>query len=129
VRMLTLLAVLVAASCPLMAEIDLSDPAEPWLQTHVGVSQEVPAPFEPVTVEGSRLSVWGRTYDLAGPFPAQMTSAGEPLFAAPMRLVLSAGGEEHVLSAGDVTRSLPRRPPARSPSRPPAGSSTMASCR
>ncbi len=107
-RMLTLLAVLLGASCPLMAEIDLSDPAEPWLQTPVGVTEDVPVPFEPVTIEGSRASIWGRTYDLAGPFPAQMTSAGEPLFAAPMRLALSAGGEEHVLSGGDVTVGLQR---------------------
>ena len=108
VRMLALVALLIVTSSPLMAQIDLSDPAEPWLETAFGVTQEVPPPFEPVTVDGANASVWGREYALAGPLPAQMTSQGEPLLAAPMRLVLEAGGEQHVLAGGDVSVDLLR---------------------
>ncbi len=107
-RILTSVAMLIAASCPLVAEIDLSDPAEPWLQTPVGLTEEVPPPFEPISLDGARASVWGRSYALAGPFPAQMTSQGEPLFAEPMRLVLTAGGQTHTLSGGEVAVGLQR---------------------
>lgn len=102
-RTLALIALLVVVSHPLMAEIDLSDPAEPWLRAPVGVTREVPFPFEPVRLDGTTASVWGRSYELAGPFPAQITSQDAPLLAAPMRLLLTAGGEEHALSGGEVT--------------------------
>ncbi len=107
-RILALIALLAAAACPLMAQIDLSDPTEPWLETAFGVTQDVPPPFEPVTIGGSTASIWGREYALAGPLPAQMTSQGEPLLAAPMRLVLESGGEEHVFAGGEVSVDMQR---------------------
>jgi hypothetical protein len=108
VRTLTLIALFLAASCPLMAEIDLSDPTDPWLAAPAGVTLEVPPPFEPVGLDGSTASIWGRSYELASPLPAQMTSQGEPLLAAPMRLIVEAGGERHVLAGGEVAVGLQR---------------------
>ena len=103
-----MLVALLLSAGPLMAQIDLSDPAEPWLETPAGVSEEVPPPFEPVAIDGMTASIWGRDYALAGPFPAQMTSQDEVLLAEPIRLLLEADGEHHVLAAGEVSVDLQR---------------------
>jgi len=52
-----------------------------------------PVPWKPVTVsEGPEISVLGRAHHFgAGPLPAQISSAGAPLLAAPMRLELDSG--------------------------------------
>jgi len=106
-RMMTTMLML-GVMAPAIALIDLSDPAEPWLKTPVGVTQDVPAPFEPLSVNGSAVSCWGRVYELAGPLPTSILSQGEELLAGPMRLVLEAAGQRHVLAGGDVTIDMQR---------------------
>ncbi|MGD9497391.1 MAG: hypothetical protein AB7Y46_13915, partial [Armatimonadota bacterium] len=96
-RLTTVMLLAVAQALPSAAATDLSDPAEPWLRSRTGLTTDVPAPFEPLSIEGSLVRCWGREYTLAGPLPAQITSQGEALLAAPMRVVLSVGGREHLL--------------------------------
>lgn len=99
---ITLAAVLTAAA-PLSAYTDLSDPAEPWLEQPVGISTEVPHPFEPLAVEGDTVSCWDREYSLAAPFPAQITSRGEELLAAPVRVIIEAAGDTHQVAGLPLT--------------------------
>lgn len=104
-------AILLAAlgALPAAAFTDLDDPTEPWLAEPVGVTTDVPVPFEPLAVNGSTVRCWGREYYLAGPLPAQITSAGEALLAAPMRVVLTTGGQQYVLAeSSEVTLGLQR---------------------
>lgn len=107
-RMTATILLAALGALPAAAFTDLDDPAEPWRTTPVGVTTDVPAPFEPLSVAGSTVRCWGREYALAGPLPAQITSAGEPLLAAPMRLLVTVGGEEQVLSGAQVTLGLQR---------------------
>ena len=107
-RLTTAILLAVLPALPAAAATDLSDPADPWLTSQTGVTTDVPAPFEPLAVDGATVSCWGRDYTLAGPLPAQITSQAEALLAAPMRVVLQAGGEEHVLSGGEAALGLQR---------------------
>ena len=88
---------------------DLDDPNEPWRHEAVGVTTDVPSPFEPLSVDGSQVSCWGRTYTLATPLPAQITSHGQELLAAPMRIIAERGDEQIVLAADAVNISLARQ--------------------
>lgn len=104
VQMMWILAVLVAAVCMCVvagAATDLSDPAEPWKTARAGITDQVPAPFEPLTVGGEQaqpqVGCWGRNYTLAAPFPVQMESQGVNLLAGPIRVVVRHGGERTVL--------------------------------
>ena len=72
--------------------MDLDDPSEPWLRNPVGVTQEVPAPFEKLSSAGDTVSCWGRKYELGGLLPRQVTSQGEALLAGPMRLIFAPSG-------------------------------------
>jgi len=98
-QMLAMMSLLLAGylSSSVWAFTDLSDPAEPWKQAQVGVGSQVPYPFEPLTVHKTKaqteVGCWGRTYTLAAPLPMQIASQGEKLLAAPMRLVVKAGGK------------------------------------
>ncbi len=102
-RTLATLAAVLLGAWPLMAQTDLSDPAEPWLEQPVGVSTEVPHPFEPLAVDGDTVSCWGREYSLAVPFPAQITSQGEELLAAPVRLIIEVAGQTHQVAGLPAT--------------------------
>ncbi|MGC9318949.1 MAG: glycoside hydrolase domain-containing protein, partial [Armatimonadota bacterium] len=102
-RIAIAVSVVLMAAAPVLAYTDLSDPNEPWLQDPVGVSTDVPHPFEPLTVDGATVSCWGREYSLAAPLPAQITSQGQELLAAPVRVIVEAAGETHVLSELPVT--------------------------
>jgi len=98
-QMIAVMSVLLASHlCSLVWPFtDLSDPAESWKQEQVGVTSEVPYPFEPLTVHRAQtqtdVKCWGRTYMLNAPFPVQIVSQGENLLAAPIRLVVKAGGK------------------------------------
>ena len=64
------------------------DPTQfPWWKTKRGNIEKVIAPWTPVTYHAGEFGVWGRQMKLgtAG-LPAQITSQGQPLLAAPMRL-------------------------------------------
>ena len=63
-------------------------PTPEWLDANVGVSEDVPPPWQPLEVDRDARAVtcWGREHDLAGLLPQQVRSQGEPLLASPMRL-------------------------------------------
>ncbi len=103
-RTITIVALLLmtGAGTALHAYTDLDDPTDPWLTSRTGISTDVPSPFEPLSVDGSNVSCWGRTYGLAAPLPTTITSDGEALLAGPMRVIATVGGQETVLSGLDT---------------------------
>jgi len=68
------------------AAIDLDDPAEPWKTAKVGVTTEVPPPFEPIKRTDSTVTCWGRSYKLTGLFPEKISSAGKEILDGPIRM-------------------------------------------
>lgn len=70
-----------------------SDPIErpefpPWYRNTLGNTIEVPEPWTPVEAEkGGKVSVWGRSYELGKVFPARISSQGQEVLAAPVRLL------------------------------------------
>lgn len=76
------------------AETSFELPPDPeWLGSEIGRSNAVPAPWTPVRAEGSAVRVWGREYAFGdGPLLSGVTTHGEQVLAAPMRLVTVAGG-------------------------------------
>ncbi len=101
--------VLALVGGPSFGFTDLDDPTEPWRTTRVGVSTDVPVPFEKLVRTGNNVTCWGREYSLATPLPGQITSQGEELLAGPMRVVVRAGGRDRTLAAGEVTVGLVRQ--------------------
>src|SRR5262249_10104451 len=52
-------------------------------------------PWSPLEVEGRAIRCWGREYRFDdGPLPSRVSSLGEDLLAAPVRLALRSGGKE-----------------------------------
>lgn len=75
----------------------------PWLGNDLGKTDAAPAPWTPVEVDGQTVRVWGREFTWAGgPLPAQITSHGVPLLAAPIPLGLSVDGAALVLPEAPV---------------------------
>jgi len=70
--------------------------APEWLGNDIGRSRIVLPPFTPMTYGGRQVGVWGRTMEwtAASILPARITSAGEPLLAAPMRIVVTQDGRD-----------------------------------
>jgi hypothetical protein len=78
-----------------------------WFNNTYGEGPKVPTPFLPITVDtqADALSLWGRTYTYGGNlFPAQITTQGRAVLAAPITLaVTGADGKETVFAnAGKV---------------------------
>jgi len=60
-----------------------------WWDNRVGERFTVKPEFEPIRTSGTRLSVWGRTYELGGgPFPTAVTSQGKQMLARPVAIVI-----------------------------------------
>ena len=58
-----------------------------WLTEKVGVSDTPPPPWTPIEVEGSRLRVWGREYDLgAFGLPQEIVTHDQSILAGPISL-------------------------------------------
>ena len=75
-------------------------PLPEWWGNTIGITDEVPAPWTPLEVEGSRIGCWGREYEFGGGiFPMQITSQGQQLLAAPISLRASIAGKEAEASA------------------------------
>jgi len=72
-----------------------------WENNSLGISEEVPAPFTPVDVDGHTVFVWGRQIEYGrGWFPQQIYSKGESLLAAPIRADLIVSGKPVTLPEG-----------------------------
>jgi len=86
--------------------------AYPWLWNDIGRTTDVPTPWTAVTIDGATAAVWGRSYELGVlGLPATVTAAGQPLLAAPVRLVGETSAGPIAWTAGKRarwTRSQPR---------------------
>ena len=100
----------------------LERPDAPWLGNDIGKSDEPCAPFEAVRVDGSKVNVWGKHYDVADAFLLRQAAVRPdpraalhksakrfwrvaPLLAAPVRLVAVVDGRELRLDAAEVKLS------------------------
>lgn len=66
---------------------DHGAPRPEWLGTREGLTDDVPAPWTPVSVAGGRVNCWGRTYVFSqGPLPSEVVASGASILAGPIRL-------------------------------------------
>ena len=76
-----------------------------WWQTPLGNIEKVIEPWTPVTVKGDTLGVWGRTMQVgAAGLPAQVTTQGTPLLAAPARLELELEDGQKLVADGATAK-------------------------
>ena len=74
----------------------------PWLGNQLGITHQVPQPWTPVEVNGTVVSVWGRTICYEGSLlPAQIVNQGINMLAAPMSALVVAGGEPATFGPAD----------------------------
>lgn len=66
----------------------------PWYKNNHGKKIEVPHPWTPVQLEGTRVSVWGRSMDLSKIFPASIKGNKGELLSAPAAFTLFADGKK-----------------------------------
>ena len=60
------------------------------INSTAGIDHTVPAPWEPVKVDGKNISVWNRTYSFGeSPFPVNITSGNKPVFVSSPQLLLN----------------------------------------
>ena len=76
-------------------EKTLVSPLRPeWLGTTEGLSDEVPAPWTPLEVEGDAVRPWGRTYRFSrSVLPTEIVAAEASLLAAPIALSGTVDGK------------------------------------
>lgn len=77
------------------AEKTIIRPNTEWFKNGIGMEDEVPAPWTPISVSGDNVvKVWGRTYDFGqSPLPRQVTHTGDPLLIqGPQLQVQTADG-------------------------------------
>jgi hypothetical protein len=103
-----------AASAGGRAEVDRSGArditAATWYGNRLGMNDELPSPWEPVTVKGRRVSCWGRSYAFqSGPLPTSVVATGEELLARPIAVTVTTKG-----SAATWKKSVPKISPAHS---------------
>ncbi|MBI2301560.1 MAG: hypothetical protein HYU66_21875 [Armatimonadetes bacterium] len=81
------------------AEQTLDRPLDPpWLNDPTGLTDQVPAPWTPVSTKNQGQTVvfgcWDRTYQFSsGPLPERVSGGGKPLLAAPVALKLYRDGK------------------------------------
>jgi hypothetical protein len=83
-----------------------------WYNNKLGETRKVAAPFEPVTLNGSTLKVWGRDHEMNGALPAQVTSQGKAMLSGPVALVAVVDGKPVVATVKDkfkITKAGPVR--------------------
>ncbi len=86
------------------AETSFHIPEDPvWLTSTIydnyGKTDRVPLPWRPVRMNGRTLDIWGRTvtWEPTSILPSKIKSLGVHLLAEPMKLVVSAGGQEFAI--------------------------------
>lgn len=77
------------------------DPPPEWLNNTVGISDKVPVPWTPLTIEGRKISCLLRdyTFGVAG-FPSQISVLGKDILAGPVRVSAKVDGTSHLLKEG-----------------------------
>ena len=72
----------------------------------------MPTPFEPVTVSGNKVAMWGREFIYDNSlFPVQIISQNQELLAGPIRIFATLNGRNYELTFGDLmlTETIPAR--------------------
>ncbi len=76
-------------------QVAVRPPAPRWVGSPAGRIAVVPHPWTPLEAGQDSISCWGREYQWTTlPFPAQVSSHGEPILAGPIRVNTSVGGEQ-----------------------------------
>ncbi len=90
-----------------LVSADLSiQPRPEWAGNTIGVTDKVPAPWTPITVDKARKEVrcWGRVYRLDAPIGfGQLNILGNDFLAAPQRLLIKRSGRETPAADGKLT--------------------------
>jgi hypothetical protein len=72
-----------------------------WWGKNFGNVERVLPPFTALRRQGNRVSCWGREYTLSAlGLPAALVSQGQPVLAAPARIVVTRAGREEVVPLG-----------------------------
>jgi hypothetical protein len=81
-------------SVPLATQVPFERPDPAFLTAAAGVDRSIPAPWVPIKVDGTTVTVVNRTYVFSGqPFPAAATSEGQPVLARPVTLAVEREGK------------------------------------
>jgi len=82
-----------------------------WWNNKLGNSERVIPPFEAITRKGQTVTLWGRrcTLDALG-LPAEIVSQGQPVLAAPARIVAVIGGKEQSIDLTGKLRFTEEKP-------------------
>ncbi|MBZ5639455.1 MAG: DUF6067 family protein [Acidobacteriia bacterium] len=87
----------------------LSDRAK-WGNNRLGITDEIPPPWAPISASGGKVGCWGRSYDFLGSlFPRQVTSQKSEILAGPITLVGKIGGRDLVFQTADHQAITPAR--------------------
>lgn len=81
--------------------------SEPWHDNKLGEEDYVPPPWEPVKVQGTKVSTWGATYDCNGILPRTVTLRdGTEMLTAPVSLQMESpdGRKLKLLSGKSAVR-------------------------
>jgi hypothetical protein len=79
-----------------------------WQDNRLGITDKVPPPWTPLSVDGQAVSCWGRTYDCGGSLlPARIQSQGVELLAEPIRLLATVQGQDVLLQAAEQQSLTP----------------------
>ncbi|MBR2624949.1 MAG: hypothetical protein IKD23_00970 [Lentisphaeria bacterium] len=97
-------------SSPMLQEWKKIVASEAWKGNKIGIDHDVPPPWTPMTVENTKINMWGRSWDFDGKaLPQTITSQGEELLASPLRFVALVDGKwvTSTPGTGKIVSSFP----------------------
>ena len=99
-----LAAVLSTAGCRHRANgADAAEGRFPWVGNQIGITDQVPAPWTALKLDGCVVEYWGGRIDFTGSsLPRQFTSQGTDLLSRPITLDVRAGGQPVTFGAVSV---------------------------
>ncbi|MCC6580118.1 MAG: hypothetical protein IT440_06720 [Phycisphaeraceae bacterium] len=87
-----------------------ADLEKTWKNNQLGVDHRVPPPWTPVQVDGDRVQVWGRTYDLAaGGLPQTITTRDRSILAGPIALRMRGDKDRPAINLASMPTQLVSR--------------------
>jgi len=92
-------------------KLDESKVFADWWKNKIGDVDRVIPPFTPLSVNGSKVGVWGRSYSLdALGLPSTITSQDKPVMAAAARIVAVINGKEQTIDLGGKVNITGHKP-------------------
>ena len=74
-----------------------------WENNRLGITDKVPPPWTPMTVNGKRVRCWGRSYDYSESlFPKGVESQGKEILAGPNILTATIQGKEILVQKAEI---------------------------